>query len=64
MALLELNDILMDFDGFHAIDDLSMQVEEGEVRFLIGPNGAGKTTCIDVISGLINPTSGVVTFDG
>jgi urea transport system ATP-binding protein len=64
MALLELNDILMDFDGFHAIDGLSMQVEEGEVRFLIGPNGAGKTTCIDVISGLINPTSGVVTFDG
>ncbi len=64
MALLELRDILMDFDGFHAIDGLSMDVEEGEVRFLIGPNGAGKTTCIDVISGLINPTSGSVTFDG
>lgn len=64
MALLEIRNIIMDFDGFHAIDDLSMDVEEGEVRFLIGPNGAGKTTCIDVISGLINPTSGTVTFDG
>lgn len=64
MALLEIRNIIMDFDGFHAIDDLSMDVEEGEVRFLIGPNGAGKTTCIDVISGLINPTSGEVTFDG
>ncbi|MGH2959174.1 MAG: urea ABC transporter ATP-binding protein UrtD [Solirubrobacterales bacterium] len=64
MALLEIRNIVMDFDGFHAIDDLSMDVEEGEVRFLIGPNGAGKTTCIDVISGLINPTSGTVTFDG
>jgi len=64
MAMLEIRNIIMDFDGFHAIDDLSMDVEEGEVRFLIGPNGAGKTTCIDVISGLINPTSGEVTFDG
>jgi urea transport system ATP-binding protein len=64
MALLEIRNILMDFDGFHAIDDLSMDVEEGEVRFLIGPNGAGKTTMIDVISGLINPTSGEVSFDG
>ncbi|MBI2690503.1 MAG: urea ABC transporter ATP-binding protein UrtD [Solirubrobacterales bacterium] len=64
MAMLEIRNIIMDFDGFHAIDDLSMDVEEGEVRFLIGPNGAGKTTCIDVISGLINPTSGSVTFDG
>ncbi|MBJ7354040.1 MAG: urea ABC transporter ATP-binding protein UrtD [Thermoleophilaceae bacterium] len=64
MALLEIRNIIMNFDGFHAIDDLSMDVEEGEVRFLIGPNGAGKTTCIDVISGLINPTSGTVTFDG
>jgi urea transport system ATP-binding protein len=64
MALLEIRNIIMDFDGFHAIDDLSMDVEEGEVRFLIGPNGAGKTTCIDVVSGLINPTSGTVTFDG
>lgn len=64
MAMLEIRNIIMDFDGFHAIDDLSMDVEEGEVRFLIGPNGAGKTTCIDVISGLINPTSGTVTFDG
>jgi urea transport system ATP-binding protein len=64
MALLEIRNIVMDFDGFHAIDDLSMDVEEGEVRFLIGPNGAGKTTMIDVISGLINPTSGEVSFDG
>jgi urea transport system ATP-binding protein len=64
MALLEIRNIVQNFDGFHAIDDLSMDVEEGEVRFLIGPNGAGKTTLIDVISGLNNPTSGVATFDG
>lgn len=64
MALLEIRNIVQNFDGFHAIDDLSMDVEEGEVRFLIGPNGAGKTTLIDVISGLNNPTSGTATFDG
>jgi urea transport system ATP-binding protein len=64
MALLEIRNVVQNFDGFLAIDDLSMDVEKGEVRFLIGPNGAGKTTLIDVISGLNNPTSGVATFDG
>lgn len=64
MALLEVHDVVVDFDGFHAIDGLSMAVEAGEVRFLIGPNGAGKTTLVDVITGLTNPSSGFATFDG
>jgi urea transport system ATP-binding protein len=62
--LLRLQDLVVDFDGFKAIDDLDLTVEEGELRFLIGPNGAGKTTLIDVVTGLTKATGGSVTFDG
>ncbi|MDQ1377968.1 MAG: urea transport system ATP-binding protein, partial [Acidimicrobiaceae bacterium] len=54
-ALLEIEDLEVVFDGFRAIDHLSFQLNEGELRFLIGPNGAGKTTLIDVITGLTKP---------
>jgi urea transport system ATP-binding protein len=50
------------FDGFKAIDDLSMYVDRNELRAVIGPNGAGKTTLLDLISGKTMPTSGKVTF--
>ena len=62
-ALLQIDDLVVDFDGFKAIDDLDLFVDEGELRFLIGPNGAGKTTLIDVVTGLTKPTSGTVKFD-
>jgi len=64
VALLEVRELVVDFDGFHAVDGLSLDVSEGEVRFLIGPNGAGKTTLVDVITGLTKPSSGEVSFAG
>ncbi len=62
--MLELRDVRVVFDGFHALDGVDLTVPEGELRFLIGPNGAGKTTLIDVITGLTRPAAGTVTFDG
>ncbi len=64
MALLETHDVLMQFGGITAVDHASLTVEEGRIQGLIGPNGAGKTTTFNIISGLQEPTSGVVTFDG
>jgi urea transport system ATP-binding protein len=63
-AMLELRDLTVSFDGFIAVDGVDLTVQRGELRFLIGPNGAGKTTLIDVITGLAQPASGTVTFDG
>jgi len=63
-AILDIHDLVVDFDGFKAIDGLSMSVAEGELRFLIGPNGAGKTTLVDVVTGLTKPAAGSVRFAG
>jgi urea transport system ATP-binding protein len=63
MAILEVRDLVVDFDGFHAVDRLDLTVDEGELRFLIGPNGAGKTTLIDAVTGLTK-AKGSVRFDG
>jgi urea transport system ATP-binding protein len=63
-ALLELRDVVVDFDGFKAVDGVDLVVEHGELRFLIGPNGAGKTSLVDVITGLSTPSQGTITFDG
>jgi len=63
-TVLELRDVVVDFDGFRALDGVSLRVERGELRFLIGPNGAGKTTIIDVITGLTRTASGDVLFNG
>ena len=62
--LLAVADLVVDFDGFKAIDGLDFSVGEGELRFLIGPNGAGKTTLIDVVTGLTRPSTGSVRFAG
>ncbi|MGI5270084.1 urea ABC transporter ATP-binding protein UrtD [Nonomuraea sp. CA-218870] len=62
--MLELRDVRVVFDGFHALDGVDLTVADGELRFLIGPNGAGKTTLIDVITGLTKPTAGRVRFGG
>ena len=54
----------MSFDGFRAINDLSLTIEPGEMRAIIGPNGAGKTTMMDIITGKTRPDKGDVYFDG
>jgi len=59
---LYLEDVCVDFDGFRALNHLSLYIEEGELRCIIGPNGAGKTTLMDVITGKTRPTSGSAFF--
>ena len=54
----------MSFDGFRALDDLSLHIEVGELRCVIGPNGAGKTTMMDVITGKTRPDEGRAYFNG
>ena len=62
-ALLYLDGISVSFDGFKALNDLSLIVEPGEMRAIIGPNGAGKTTMMDVITGKTRPDTGDVFFE-
>ena len=63
-ALLYLDGVHVSFDGFHAINNLSLTLEPGEMRAIIGPNGAGKTTMMDVVTGKTRPDTGDVMFDG
>ena len=56
--ILYLEDVSVSFDGFRAINNLSLDIAPGELRCIIGPNGAGKTTLFDVISGLRTPDAG------
>ena len=58
---LKLSGVRVVFDGFAAVDGVSLTVLQGDLRFLIGPNGAGKTTLVDAITGLV-PASGSVKF--
>jgi len=60
--VLYLSGVTVSFDGFRALDSLSLIVEPGELRCVIGPNGAGKTTLMDVITGRTRPDSGEVHF--
>ena len=62
--VLRVENVTMQFGGVVAVDDLSMEVNEGEIVSLIGPNGAGKTTAFNVITGVYAPTNGQVLFDG
>ena len=64
MALLEVHGLHKDFGGLKANDDISFNMEEGELMGLIGPNGAGKTTLFNCIAGLHPVTSGQIIFDG
>jgi urea transport system ATP-binding protein len=63
-ALLYLDGVTVSFDGFRALNSLSLAVEPGEMRAIIGPNGAGKTTMMDVVTGKTRPDEGEVYFDG
>ena len=62
--ILYLDGITVAFDGFRALNGLSLVVERGELRSIIGPNGAGKTTMMDVITGKTRPDAGKAIFDG
>ena len=62
--LLYLDGVTVSFDGFRALNNLSLVVEPGEMRAVIGPNGAGKTTMMDVITGKTRPDTGKVFFQG
>lgn len=61
-AILYLEEVSVSFDGFKALNKLSLDMSPGELRCIIGPNGAGKTTMMDVITGKTRPTSGTVFF--
>ena len=61
-VVLYLEDVSVSFDGFRALNGLSLSIDAGELRCVIGPNGAGKTTMMDVITGKTRPDSGRVFF--
>src|SRR5919107_6387575 len=63
-TLLYLDAVTVSFDGFKALNALSLTVDPSEMRAIIGPNGAGKTTMMDVITGKTRPTSGTALFEG
>ena len=61
--VLRVENVTMQFGGVVAVNNLSMEVNEGEIVALIGPNGAGKTTAFNVITGVYAPTNGRVCFN-
>ena len=61
-TILDLREVTVSFDGFKALDALTLQVEAGELRCIIGPNGAGKTTMMDVVTGKTRPDHGSAFF--
>ena len=63
-ALLEVDKVTVTFDGFRALDQLTLTLEAGELRCIVGPNGAGKTTLMDIITGKTRPDTGTVRFGG
>ncbi len=60
--ILYLEDVTVSFDGFKALNGLTLYIDDGELRCIIGPNGAGKTTMMDVITGKTRPDKGTVYF--
>src|SRR6266571_1329830 len=61
-GILYLESISVSFDGFKALNDLSLTIDAGELRCVIGPNGAGKTTMMDVVTGKTRPDAGTAYF--
>jgi branched-chain amino acid transport system ATP-binding protein len=64
MSLVAVDHASRHYDGLTAVDDVSFNIDAGEVRAIIGPNGAGKTTLVGMISGRVTPSSGTITFAG
>jgi urea transport system ATP-binding protein len=63
-AQLQVEHVTVSFDGFRALNDLTLNLEAGELRCIVGPNGAGKTTLMDIITGKTRPDTGTVRFEG
>ena len=63
-TVLYLDNVSVSFDGFKALNALSLVIEPGEMRAIIGPNGAGKTTMMDCITGKTRPDEGTILFEG
>lgn len=61
-TILYMEDVSVSFDGFKAINNLNLYIDDGELRCIIGPNGAGKTTMMDIITGKTRPDQGTVYF--
>jgi len=64
MGILSISGIKKHFGGLTVLDGINMELEAGKIYQLIGPNGSGKTTLINVVSGLLKPDEGKITFDG
>jgi branched-chain amino acid transport system ATP-binding protein len=64
MALLEISNVSLSFGGLKAVDEVSLQVNSGEIVSLIGPNGAGKTTMFNILTGIYRIDQGGILFDG
>ncbi len=62
--VLKLEKVTMQFGGVVAVNNLSLEVNKGEIVALIGPNGAGKTTAFNCVTGVYEPTNGIITFNG
>ncbi|MFK0073587.1 ABC transporter ATP-binding protein [Arthrobacter woluwensis] len=62
--LVRVKNLTMKFGGLTALDDVTFDINRGEILGLIGPNGAGKTTCFNAMTGVYKPTSGTVTLEG
>ena len=64
MSLLSLQGLTRRFEGLVAVDDVTLDIQQGGVHAVIGPNGAGKTTLFNLVSGLIPPSTGRIALDG
>ena len=62
--ILKVENATMQFGGVVAVDNLNLEINQGEIVALIGPNGAGKTTAFNVVTGVYQPTNGAVWFRG
>ena len=63
-ALVQVQDLTIKFGGLTALDNVTFDINRGEILGLIGPNGAGKTTCFNAMTGVYKPTSGKVLLEG
>ena len=62
-AILSCSGVAVRFGGVQALADIHFKAEKGEITAIIGPNGAGKTTLLNVISGMVTPSHGALTFE-
>jgi branched-chain amino acid transport system ATP-binding protein len=64
VSVLRVSQISKSYGGVRAVDDVSFELDRGQIIALIGPNGAGKSTCFNVLNGQIRPDCGAVLFNG